>query len=88
MRLLWIVILPSVAALAGCGSSASKPKSSVTKPAVSVLTAEVCLQQWPDLYEATGTVRAQTTAVLSSKVMAYVHEVAVQVGIGFRKAKT
>ena len=37
-------------------------------------------QQWPDMYEATGTVRARTAAVLSSKVMAYVRQVAVQVG--------
>jgi RND family efflux transporter MFP subunit len=40
----------------------------------------VCSEEWPDAYEATGTVRARTASVISSKVMAYVRQVAVQVG--------
>ena len=47
---------------------------------VRVQTVEVCAQQWPAIYEATGTVRARTTAVVASKVMAYVQQVGVQVG--------
>ena len=37
-------------------------------------------QDWPASYEATGTVRARTTATISSKVMGYVQQVNVQVG--------
>jgi RND family efflux transporter MFP subunit len=39
------------------------------------------------MYEATGTVRARTGAVLSSKVMAYVRQVAVQVGDHVREGQ-
>jgi RND family efflux transporter MFP subunit len=45
-----------------------------------VLASIVSTQDWPDLYQATGTVRARTSAALSSKLMAYVRLVAVQVG--------
>jgi RND family efflux transporter MFP subunit len=72
--------LVSVAMWTACGHSASHTKAASPGPATPVQTTVVCLQQWPDLYEATGTVRAGTAAVLSSKVMAYVSEVSVQVG--------
>src|SRR5438067_1031443 len=44
-------------------------------------------RRWPDVYAATGTVRARSAAVLSSKVMAYVREVAVQVGDRVREGQ-
>jgi RND family efflux transporter MFP subunit len=66
--------------LSGCGGSEPQPKAASTQPAIPVQTAAVSIQQWPDVYEATGTVRARTSAVLSSKLMAYVRQVAVQVG--------
>ena len=47
---------------------------------VAVQTAAVAAQDWPAVYEATGTVRARTTAAISSKVMGYVQQVSVQVG--------
>jgi RND family efflux transporter MFP subunit len=47
----------------------------------------VCSEQWPEAYEATGTIRARTVAVLSSKVMAYVRQVAVQVGDRVREGQ-
>jgi RND family efflux transporter MFP subunit len=66
--------------LTGCGGSEPQPKAASGQPAIPVQTATVSIQQWPDVYEATGTVRARTSAVLSSKLMAYVRQVAVQVG--------
>ena len=66
--------------MSGCGGSEPRPKAASSSPAIAVQTATVSTQQWPDVYEATGTVRARTAAVLSSKVMAYVRQVAVQVG--------
>jgi RND family efflux transporter MFP subunit len=66
--------------LSGCGGTEPHPKSASAPPAIAVQTAAVSTEQWPDVYEATGTVRARTAAVLSSKVMAYVRQVAVQVG--------
>ena len=67
--------------LAGCGGEPPQPEAACrVRAAVAVQTAAVAPQQWPDVYEATGTVRARTAAVISSKVMGYVREVAVQVG--------
>jgi RND family efflux transporter MFP subunit len=80
MRFIFVPIFASIAMLSGCGGSEPQPKVASSQPAIPVQTASVSIQQWPDVYEATGTVRARTSAVLSSKLMAYVRQVAVQVG--------
>lgn len=80
MRLLSISLLPLVVILSGCGGSENHPMAATKAPAVSVQIATVCGQEWADAYEATGTVRAHTATVLSSRVMAYVRQAAVQVG--------
>ena len=46
-------------------------------PPVAVQVSAVATQDWPATYEATGTVRARTTATISSKVMGYVQQVSV-----------
>jgi RND family efflux transporter MFP subunit len=79
-RLSAIGLLGSMALWSGCGGSETHTKAATNGPAVSVTFATVSSQQWPDEYEATGTVRARTAAVMSSKVMAYVRQVGVQVG--------
>jgi RND family efflux transporter MFP subunit len=81
-RLSAIGLLASLAGFSGCGGggSESHPKAESLAPAVAVQTVTAATRQWPEVYEATGTVRARTAAVLSSKVMAYVREVGVQVG--------
>jgi RND family efflux transporter MFP subunit len=78
----FMTILPVVAVLAavGCGGGEQHPAAAAGAAAVAVQTSNVSAAEWPDVYEATGTVRARTTTVLSSKVMAYVRQVAVQVG--------
>jgi RND family efflux transporter MFP subunit len=80
MRFLFVPILASLAILSGCAGNESHPKAASIVPAIPVQTATVSIQQWPNVYEATGTVRARTATVLSSRLMAYVREVAVQVG--------
>lgn len=80
MRLLSGSLLALVAILSGCGVGEKHPQAATKALAVSVQTASVCRQDWRDAYEATGTVRALSAAVLSSRVMAYVREVAVEVG--------
>ena len=71
----------------GCGSEA--PLRAVTAPpaAMHVGTAEVTETDWPRTYEATATVRARTTTVISSKVMAYAHEVRAQIGDRVREGQ-
>lgn len=66
-------------ALTGCGPEARKSESAASAP-VAVETVAAAVEQWPAGYEAVGTVRAKTAAVISAKVMAFVHEVRVQAG--------
>jgi RND family efflux transporter MFP subunit len=80
MRFTLVPLSVLVALWSGCGGSEPQPKTASSQPAVRVRAAAVNVEQWPDVYEATGTVRARTTAVVSSKLMAYVQTVAVQVG--------
>jgi multidrug efflux system membrane fusion protein len=72
-------LIPFVLWLAGCGSPREIKLTSQAPPiAVSVVT--VAEQQWPSIYEATGTVRARTSAVIAAKLLGYVREVKVQAG--------
>lgn len=74
---LWLV--PFSLWLAGCSESPREATSSKAPPvAVSVVT--VAEQPWPSIYEATGTVRARTSAVIAAKLLGYVREVKVQTG--------
>jgi len=73
--------LAVAAVLAGCGSGENRERKSVAgAAAVHAATATVGVEQWPDTYEAAGTVRAQVSAVIASRVMAYVRQVFVQAG--------
>ncbi len=79
MRIISVPLLVLAAILSGCGRE-SHTRAASTAPPVSVQSATICNQDWSDAYEATGTVRARTAAVISSKVMAYVRQVSVQGG--------
>jgi RND family efflux transporter MFP subunit len=74
-----LIIIPLLTALAGCGEP-PEAQSAPPREAVSVTAIKTTWQQWPSIYEATGTVRARTSAVLSAKWMGYVREVQVNVG--------
>jgi len=52
-----------------------------------VETVAVAATDWPSTYEATGTVRAKTTATISSKLMGYAREVRAQVGDRVRQGQ-
>ena len=67
-------------ALVSCGrDQRAAPPVSAASP-VSLRVTAVSLQAWPQIYEATGTVRARTAATLASKVMGYVDQVNVRAG--------
>ena len=87
MRFALFSALAAGAILTGCGGSGSHPKAAAPAPAISVRAVAARASDWPDAYEATGTVRARTATVISSKVMAYVREVAVQVGDHVREGQ-
>lgn len=75
-------VLSLAAMLAACGHESKEPakKAPQDAPAVVVKAFEVKESEWPELYQATGTVRARATGSVSSRVMAYVREVRAQTG--------
>ena len=66
--------------LSGCGSEPALKAVSTPVTRMRVETVAVSETDWPSTYEATGTVRARTTATVSSKLMRYAHEVRAQIG--------
>jgi membrane fusion protein, multidrug efflux system len=81
-----LFLIPVLVWLAGCGEAPEvRPAAQPQAIAVHILTASA--GQWPAIYEATGTVRARTSAVLAAKWMAYVRAVNVQVGDRVREGQ-
>jgi len=78
----------SVLWLAGCGEAPPNGSLAPPSPAVRVRVEPAAAQSSPELYEATGTVRARVSAVISSRLMAYVRGVKVQVGDRVREGQT
>ncbi|MGH9646711.1 MAG: efflux RND transporter periplasmic adaptor subunit, partial [Bryobacteraceae bacterium] len=76
---LCLIPLALVLMLAGCSESTREAKSSQAPP-VAVRVVTVAEQKIPTIYEATGTVRARTSAVIAAKLLGYVREVKVQTG--------
>ena len=74
-----IAICGLLAFATGCQKEAQRAEAAAPQPIIVKATsaAEV---EWPSVYEAVGTVRARTAAVISSRVMAYVRQVRVQPG--------
>jgi RND family efflux transporter MFP subunit len=74
--------------LTSCGSEPPHRTAQPQSAPVAVQVSAVATQDWPASYEASGTVRARTTATISSKVMGYVQQVNVQVGDRVRQDQT
>ncbi len=77
-----LAVLPiALVALSACGGKHA-PETAKTAPAakVPVTVTPLAMTEWPDGFEAVGTVRARTATTLSSRVMGTVLEVRVQAG--------
>src|ERR1035441_1525446 len=84
----YFLFLPlPVLLLTSCGNEPARRAAQPQAPPVAVHLALVNTQDWPTSYQATGTVRARTTATISSKVMGYVQQVSVQVGDRVRQGQ-
>jgi RND family efflux transporter MFP subunit len=84
----YLLFLPiPVLLLTSCGSEPTHRAAQPQAPPVAVQVAAVATEDWPASYEATGTVRARTTATISSKVTGYVQQVGVQVGDRVRQGQ-
>lgn len=83
------LLIPIVFAiwLAGCGEASKEKPVASSAPAVAVSTVTAATETWPSIYEATGTVRARTSAVISAKLTGYVREVKVQAGDRVREGQ-
>ena len=75
-----LIPIPLAIWLAGCGEAPREKSSVSSAPPVAVSTVTATTETWPSIYEATGTVRARTSAVIAAKMMGYVREVKVQAG--------
>jgi RND family efflux transporter MFP subunit len=73
-------LILSFAVLASCGGKAPRSEGAPQPAPVPVKVTTVASANWPNVYEATGTVRARTAAVLASKLMGYVREAGFQAG--------
>ncbi len=75
-----VMVLMAAAGLAGCGGGKEAPKKAEALPAVRVAAVKLAEETVPEIYEATGTVRARVSSVLSARVMGYLRDVRVQAG--------
>src|ERR1017187_6091777 len=83
----WLFLIPPTILLAGCAPAPKEKAAAASQPAVTVSTATVATETWPSIYEATGTVRARTSAAIAAKLMGYVREVKAQAGDQVREGQ-
>lgn len=79
--------IPFVIWLAGCDQAPKEKAAVASQSALTVSTVTAATETWPSIYEATGTVRARTSAVISARLMGYVREVRVQAGDRVREGQ-
>ena len=81
--------IPAVCAilLAGCTEVPKEKTASAVANPVAVSTSTVATEAWPSIYEATGTVRARSSAAISARVMGYIREVKAQAGDRVREGE-
>jgi RND family efflux transporter MFP subunit len=82
-----LALLIPLALLTSCGNEPPRRSATSSTTPVAVQVATVSIQEWPAVYEATGTVRARTAGTVSRKVMGYVQQVSVQVGDRVRQGQ-
>lgn len=85
-RALLLIILFSFA-LSGCGEKAGVEDHVNRKEITGVALSEVRAEDWPDIVEAAGTVKAGTISVVSSRIMGAVTSVHVKDGDRVRKGQ-
>src|SRR5437660_8687010 len=82
-----LFLIPAAIWLTGCGAAPRETSAAGSQAAVVVSTVAAAAETWPSIYEATGTVRARTSAVIAAKLMGYVREVKVQPGDQVREGQ-
>ena len=75
-----VMVVLAAAALSGCGGERPASRKAEPLPPVGARVVKLAEETVPDIYEATGTVRARVSSVLAARVMGYIREVRVQAG--------
>lgn len=88
MRLAYIFALPALLLFSSCGHEETQQSGAPVAAPIAVHTVTTALAGWPSTYEATGTVRARTSATIASRVMGYVQQVTVQQGDRVTQGRT
>ena len=83
-----IPLAPAALLLSGCGSHTPEKKTAEQGPAIQVSLHEVRSGKVAGVYEATGTVRARSTSVLSARIMGYIRDIRAQAGDTVRAGQT
>ena len=86
MRKQFLFLIPVAIWFAGCGE-APREKAAASSAPIAVSTVTAATEKWPSIYEATGTVRARTSAAIAARLMGYVREVKVQTGDRVREGQ-
>lgn len=86
MRKKFLFLIPVAIWLAGCGEAPREKAAAFSAP-IAVSTVTAATEKWPSIYEATGTVRARTSAAIAARLMGYVREVKVQTGDRVREGQ-
>ena len=73
-------VLVAFLLLTGCGTHDQPNVQAAAQSPVAVQTVTVEAVDWPVVYEATGTVRARTSARVAARVMGYITEMPVRAG--------
>jgi len=81
-----ILFLPLL--LVSCGSKPEAARDLLTTVHTRVTVFTVAASSWPGSFEASGTVRARTSAAISSRIMAHVREVNVRAGDSVRSGQS
>src|ERR671931_214146 len=74
-KIMRILIIPLILFLGACGAREHRREATAASAPVSVQVQPATVVEWPVTYEAVGTVRARTAAVISAQVMGHVQEV-------------
>ncbi|HSB14869.1 MAG TPA: efflux RND transporter periplasmic adaptor subunit [Bryobacteraceae bacterium] len=86
-RLFPLIVVVLLGVLTACGEKPRRSEAASSATPVAVQTVTVKSTEWPQTYEAVGTVRARTSTVISAKVMGYVREVRFQTGDAVRQGQ-
>ncbi|MBE0656889.1 MAG: efflux RND transporter periplasmic adaptor subunit [Bryobacteraceae bacterium] len=83
-----IPLAPAALLISGCGSHTPEKKAAPQAAPIAVSVQQVQPATVAEVYEATGTVRARTTSVLSARIMGYIRSINAQAGDTVRAGQT